>query len=191
MTSLLTDRFGDALTFAERAHRTQTRKGTDIPYVSHLMAVAGLVLEYGGDEDQAIAALLHDVVEDQGGAAIAHEIRARFNDRVADIVLACTDTDTVPKPPWRARKQAYIASVENKHPDALLVTMADKLHNATTILEDHREIGDAIWSRFTGGRDGTVWYYRELTNALARRRPGAIADRLERTVAALEVAAAG
>ena len=189
--SLLTDRFGEALTFAERAHRTQTRKGTDIPYVSHLMAVAAVVLEHGGDEDQAIAALLHDVVEDQGGAAIAREIRVRFNDRVADIVLACTDTDAVPKPPWRARKEAYIASVETKHADALLVTLADKLHNAIAILEDHRRIGDAIWSRFTGGRDGTLWYYRALAAALARRRPGPLADRLLRTVAELEAAAGG
>jgi (p)ppGpp synthase/HD superfamily hydrolase len=159
------------LTFAERAHRAQTRKGTDIPYVSHLMAVAALVLEHGGDEDQ-------------GGAAIAREIRVRFNDRIADIVLACTDTDAVPKPPWRTRKEAYIASVETKPAAALLVTLADKRHNAV-ILEDHRRIGDAIWSRFTGGRYGTLWYYR----ALACRQPGPLADRLLHTVAELEAAA--
>jgi (p)ppGpp synthase/HD superfamily hydrolase len=132
-----------------------------------------------------------DVVEDQGGAAIAREIRVRFNDRVADIVLACTDTDAVPKPPWRARKEAYIASVETKPADTLLVTLADKLHNATAILEDHLRIGDAIWSRFTGGRDGTLWYYRALADALARRHPGPLADRLLRTVAELEAAAGG
>ena len=106
-------------------------------------------------------------------------------------MLACTDTDAVPKPPWRARKEAYIASVATKNPDALLVAMADKLHNATAIREDHRQIGDAIWSRFTGGREGTVWYYRELGEALARRRPGALADRLMRAVTALQAAAAG
>ena len=189
MTDLLTDRFGEALVFAERAHRSQTRKGTPIPYVSHLMAVASLVLDYGGDEDQAIAALLHDVVEDQGGATMAAEIRARFNDRVADIVLACSDTDAIPKPPWRDRKETYIASVSHKSPDAILVTMADKLHNATAILEDHREIGDAIWTRFTGGRDGTLWYYRSLADALAERRPGPLAHRLSRTVALLEASA--
>jgi (p)ppGpp synthase/HD superfamily hydrolase len=188
--SLLTDRFGEALTLAERAHRAQTRKCTDIPYVAHLLAVAAIVLEYGGDEDQAIAALLHDVVEDQGGAEMAGKVRARFGDRVAEIVLACTDTDTLPKPPWRARKEAWVAAIETEREDALIVTMADKLHNATAIIEDHRQIGDAIWDRFNGGREGTLWYYRALSDALGRRRPGALADRLERTVTELESAAA-
>jgi (p)ppGpp synthase/HD superfamily hydrolase len=188
--SLLTDRFGEALRFAEVAHRAQTRKGTEIPYVAHLMAVAAIVLEYGGDEDQAIAALLHDVVEDQGGAEVARVVRTRFGDRVADIVLACTDADTLPKPAWRARKEAYIAAIETEPEDALLVTMADKLHNATAVIEDHRALGDAIWARFNGGREGTLWYYRALSDALAHRKPGALADRLERTVACLERAAA-
>jgi (p)ppGpp synthase/HD superfamily hydrolase len=190
MTDLLTDRFGEALAFAERAHRSQTRKGTTIPYVAHLLAVAALVLEYGGDEDQAVAALLHDVVEDQGGSAMAAEVRSRFDDRIADIVLACGDADAIPKPPWRERKQAYLASVPRKSPDAILVTMADKLHNVTTIIEDHREVGDAVWSRFTGGCDSTLWYYRSLADALAERQPGPLADRLRRTVAALEASAA-
>jgi hypothetical protein len=159
MTQLLTDRFGEALVYAERAHRAQTRKGTTIPYVAHLLAVASLVLEHGGGEDQAIAALLHDVVEDQGGAAAAAEIRARFGDRVADIVLACTDTEATPKPPWRARKEAYVASVAGKSDDAILVTAADKLHNASAILEDYRVLGEALWRASPAAataRSGTI-----------------------------------
>ena len=189
MSVLLTDRFGEALTFAEQTHRRQLRKGTAIPYVSHLLAVAALVLEHGGDEDQAIAALLHDSVEDQGGAPVAKQIRERFGERVAAMVLACTDADTLPKPPWRARKEDYLAALGNKPEEALLVVLADKLHNATAILEDHREIGDAVWVRFNGGRDGTLWYYRALADALTDLVPGRLAARLERTVAALETAA--
>jgi (p)ppGpp synthase/HD superfamily hydrolase len=190
MTQLLTDRFGEALVYAERAHRAQTRKGTTIPYVAHLLAVASLVLEHGGGEDQAIAALLHDVVEDQGGAAAAAEIRARFGDRVADIVLACTDTEATPKPPWRARKEAYVASVAGKSDDAILVTAADKLHNASAILEDYRVLGEALWPRFTGGRDGTLWYYRALADAIAARSSGRLSLRLARAVEDLEAVAA-
>lgn len=186
----LTDRFGAALSFAERAHRAQTRKGSAIPYVAHLLAVASLVLEHGGDEDEAIAALLHDVVEDQGGPAAAAEVRARFGDRVAQIVLECTDADVVPKPPWRARKEAFLASIATTSDEAVLVTAADKLHNAISVLEDHRAIGDGLWTRFAGGREGTLWYYRAVADALARRKPGALTDRLERTVSDLEAAAA-
>lgn len=186
---MLTDRFSDALRFSETAHRDQRRKGTDIPYIAHLLSVAGLVLEHGGDEDQAIAALLHDAVEDQGGAEMARAIHDRFGDRVADIVLACTDADTIPKPPWRARKEAYLQALITKREDALLVVAADKLHNATAILEDHRLVGAAIWDRFNGGRDGTVWYYRELSAAIGKRFPGAISDRLARAVNELAEAA--
>jgi (p)ppGpp synthase/HD superfamily hydrolase len=183
----LTDRFGEALVFAEKAHREQVRKETDIPYVAHLLAVASIVLEHGGDEDQAIAALLHDAVEDQGGDAMGLEIRDRFGERVYSIVMACTDATVIPKPPWRARKEAYIAAVPGKRAEALLVAMADKLHNAHAILEDHRRIGDAIWDRFNGGHEGTVWYYRSLADAFASLAPGDLADRLKR--AADEMAA--
>jgi (p)ppGpp synthase/HD superfamily hydrolase len=190
MTHLLTDRFGEALAFAERAHRAQVRKGTTIPYVAHLLAVASLVLEHGGGEDQAIAALLPDVVGDQGGAAAAAEIRARFGDRVADIVLACTDTEATPKPPWRARKEAYVASVAGKTDDAILVTACDKLHNATAILEDYRVLGEALWPRFTGGREGTLWSHRALADAIAARSSGRLSLRLARAVEDLEAVAA-
>ena len=184
---MLTDRFGEALVFAEKAHREQVRKETDIPYVAHLLAVASIVLEHGGDEDQAIAALLHDAVEDQGGDAMGLEIRDRFGERVYSIVMACTDATMIPKPPWRERKEAYIAAVPGKPSDALLVAMADKLHNAHSILEDHRRIGDVIWDRFNGGHEGTVWYYKSLADAFASLAPGDLAERLMR--AADEMAA--
>ena len=188
---MLTDRFAQALVFAEGAHREQRRKGTAIPYVAHLMAVASLVLEYGGDEDQAIAALLHDAVEDQGGAAMASEIRARFGERVAAMVLACTDADVVPKPPWRARKEAYLAHLDEVPGEALLISMADKLHNATAILTDLGTVGPAVWERFKGGRDGTLWYYRSLADAYLRLAPGPLAGRIDTVVRTMETAAAG
>lgn len=185
----LTDRFGEALMFAEAAHRDQRRKGTEIPYVSHLMAVCSLVLEHGGDEDQAVAALLHDAIEDQGGPEMEARIQEKFGERVAKIVRACTDADTEPKPPWRERKEAYLAALPHKPDDALLVSMADKLHNATAILEDHREIGDALWDRFKGGKAGTLWYYERLVEVFLERMPGPLCNRLQRTVAELQEAA--
>ncbi|MEM8853554.1 MAG: HD domain-containing protein [Pseudomonadota bacterium] len=188
---MLTDRFCDAFAFAERAHRAQRRKGSGVPYVAHLMSVCALVLEYGGDEDLAIAALLHDAVEDQGGMEMSQTIRDRFGDRVADIVNACSDAHTAPKPPWRARKEAYIAAIPHKSDDAVLVSMADKLHNAGTIVADHRTIGDEIWERFTGRREGTLWYYRALAEAFHARAPGPLSDRLCEMVTTLERHAAG
>ncbi len=182
----LTDRFDDALAYASRIHRTQYRKGTDIPYVSHLLAVASLTLQYGGDEDQAIAALLHDAAEDQGGEERLDDIRQRFGENVAKIVADCTDSWIEPKPPWLERKQAYIAALATKSPGSLLVSLADKTHNASAIVADLREHGDALWARFTGGRDGSLWYYRELANAFSRLIPGALADELGRQVAAME-----
>lgn len=182
-------RFSDALQFAEAAHRGQVRKGTDIPYVSHLLAVTAIVLEHGGDEDLAIAALLHDAVEDAGGEKMEREIRARFGDRVADIVMHNTDAVVdvgEAKPPWRERKEAYLAHMPEKPRDALLVSAADKLHNANAILCDYREIGDRLWERFRGGREGTLWYYRALADAFERLLPGRLASDLSRIVAELE-----
>ncbi len=182
----LTLRYSEAFTFAAEAHRAQRRKGTDIPYLSHLMAVSALVLEYGGDEDQAIAGLLHDAIEDQGGVAMEDEICARFGERVAGIVRACTDADVEPKPPWRERKEAYLAALPAKTDDALLVSQCDKLHNATAILEDARAIGPAIWDRFTGKQEGTLWYYQSLAAIFAERQPGPLTDRFARLVDEME-----
>ena len=142
------ERFEDALRYAARTHARQWRKGTTIPYITHLLAVAAIVGEHGGTETEVIAALLHDAVEDQGGAPRLQEIRERFGDEVAAIVQECSDTDRTPKPPWRERKEAYIEHLAGAAPSARLVSAADKLHNARAILADYRERGDALWSRF-------------------------------------------
>jgi (p)ppGpp synthase/HD superfamily hydrolase len=179
-------RFIDALTYAADLHKTQARKGTEVPYVSHLLAVASLVLEHGGDEDTTIAALLHDAVEDQGGEPILREIASRFGARVAGIVSACSDTDATPKPPWKARKAAYIHSIAHKDDAALLVSLADKVHNARCILRDYRVVGESVWQRFTGGREGQLWYYKELRDAFRRRTPTTLWRELDQTVNDLE-----
>jgi (p)ppGpp synthase/HD superfamily hydrolase len=158
----LTLRFAQALQYAFELHAAQVRKGGDIPYMAHLLAVTALVLENGGDEDLAIAALLHDAAEDQGGQKILFAIRERFGERVAAIVEGCTDTVETPKPPWRPRKEAYIAHLRQASPDVLRVSLADKVHNARSILADLRQIGESTWDRFQGGKDGTLWYYRTL-----------------------------
>jgi len=192
MAAQLGARFDEALAFAARLHRDQLRKGTEIPYVSHLLAVAGIALENGANEDEAIAALLHDAVEDQGGAPTLVEIRRRFGEAVADIVAGCTDTDEVPKPPWRGRKEAYVAHVASASPSVRLVSAADKLHNARSILADYRRHGERIWKRFAGGREGTLWYYRALVDAFRTHGETPLVDELARTVAELErLAAAG
>lgn len=164
-TPRLTHRFEEALQYATRLHADQMRKDTDTPYISHLMAVAALVLEDGGDEDQVIAALLHDAAEDQGGLETLHEIQHRFGGRVAEIVKGCSDTFETPKPPWRKRKEDYLGHLLDASPDVLRVSLADKLHNARTILTDLRSMGDDTWERFNGGKEGTLWYYRSLVQA--------------------------
>ena len=180
-------RFREALEYAARLHETQARKGGSVPYVAHLLAVTALVLENGGDEDLAIAALLHDAVEDQGGARTLAKIRADFGDRVADIVEACSDTDATPKPPWRERKEAYLAHLRDAEQDVLLVSLSDKLHNARSILMDYRAVGPDLWERFKAGRDGQLWYYRELVSIFRRQseRQVLVAE-LERVIATLE-----
>jgi (p)ppGpp synthase/HD superfamily hydrolase len=165
----LTARFREALWFAAFLYADQIRKGTDIPYVAHLLAVAALVLEHGVGEDQAIAALLHDSAEDQGGAQVLDQIRGRFDVKVASIVEACSDTTIVPKPPWRERKKRYIEHLAEVSEEVLLVSMADKVHNARAILADYKRIGDDLWNRFQGKKDGTLWYYDALVEAFANR----------------------
>ena len=165
---MLTDRFTDALTFAEQLHRTQTRKGNDIPYVAHLLAVTATVLEWGGDEETAIAALLHDAVEDQGGDATSDLIRARFGDRVTDLVLHCTDSvsaDPAQKRPWLERKTAYLARLAHADQAAALITAADKLHNITATIRDVRAHGPETLARFDAP-DQLIWYYRSVADAL-------------------------
>ena len=162
-------RFSQALTYAARLHAGQERKGTNIPYVSHLLSVAALVLEDGGDEDEAIAALLHDAVEDQGGRRTLEAIRSRFGSRVADIVEACSDSEASPKPAWRPRKERYIQRLGTAPGSVLRIAAADKLHKLRSILLDYRQAGDRLWSRFNAGAEDVVWYYGSVIAVLRER----------------------
>jgi (p)ppGpp synthase/HD superfamily hydrolase len=184
--TVLTDRFDRALTYASLVHAGQLRKGTEVPYISHVLMVAGLVLEHGGTEDEAIGALLHDAVEDGGGPPRLQEIRDRFGDDVADIVLGCSDTDQTPKPPWTQRKQAYLAHLPDAPASVRLVSAGDKLANVRSITQDCRAIGDRVWSRFNAPKDDILWYYRSLANEFSARGPEALARELEIAVQTLE-----
>ena len=190
----MSPRFREALTYAAELHAKQFRKASNVPYVAHLLGVTAIALEHGADDDEAIAALLHDAVEDQGGQTTAAEIRRRFGDRVIEIVLGCSDADTIPKPPWRERKESYIAHLDNASASVLLVSAADKLHNAASIVADYRRFGEKVWDRFNGGRDGTLWYYRTLADkfnqfANEQRVSKDLALMLERAVRELETLA--
>lgn len=182
----LTDRFLHALEFAFKLHIHQHRKGTDIPYFSHLMAVASLVCEDGGDEDQTIAAILHDTVEDHGGYKTLSEIRQLFGDRVADIVATCSDSFTLPKPPWEQRKKDYLAHLRSASPDSRRVSLADKLHNARSILRDLHCLGNSVWDRFNGGKEGTLWYYRSLAEIFNEEQDGYMASELKILICQIE-----
>jgi GTP pyrophosphokinase len=186
MASRLSARFEEALIFATQLHTHQTRKGSQTPYIAHLLGVTALVIESGGDEDTAIAALLHDAVEDQGGLDTLAEIRQRFGARVAEIVDSCSDAYTIPKPSWRERKEAYLNHLPEATPEARLVSLADKLHNARSILRDLRQ-GENIWEKFNGGKEGTLWYYRSLVDEFNGLENNFLADELSRVVNQIEV----
>jgi GTP pyrophosphokinase len=181
-------RFLAALNYAATLHAGQVRKATSVPYVSHLLSVAGIAIEHGADEDEAIAALLHDAPEDCGGMPVLEEIRERFGERVAGIVAACSDTFETPKPPWAVRKAKYIAHVRAASTSVRLVSMSDKLHNARAILADYRQLGEAVFSRFKRGESHSVlWYYRRLADEFnAADAASPLAQELERVVAELE-----
>lgn len=177
-------RFESALTFACFCHYGQRRKGSGAPYVIHPLAVAAIVGQYGGDEDQAIAALLHDVLED---CDIAHDdIAERYGEHVAAIVAACTDATARPKPPWRGRKEAHIERVRHQPAEVKLVIAADKLHNAGSILRDRRRVGEKVWDRFSADKDDVLWYYRTMAAALAEGWAHALVDELKHTVGQME-----
>jgi (p)ppGpp synthase/HD superfamily hydrolase len=184
--NLLSERFSDALVFATALHADQTRKVSNTPYVSHLLRVTGIVLEHGANEDEAIAALLHDAVEDQGGADARRQIRDRYGETVALIVDGLSDTDQMPKPPWRARKEAYIAHLETASESVRLVSAADKLDNARSVLESYREHGEALWNNFKGRRDDTLWYHRSVVEVLKRVGNSPLVEELDYTVSRLE-----
>jgi (p)ppGpp synthase/HD superfamily hydrolase len=168
----LGSRFVEALAYAAELHRAQTRKGGDIPYIGHLMSTSSLVIEADGTEVQAIGALLHDAVEDQGGQDTLAEITSRFGDSVALIVAECSDTDEVPKPPWRERKSRYISHLGDASDETILVSLADKVDNARAILRDLRIHGDALWARFSvSDPHDHLWYYGSLLAVYESRRP--------------------
>jgi (p)ppGpp synthase/HD superfamily hydrolase len=189
----LTDKFDQAIQFAHTLHHKQKRKGTDAPYISHLLGVCSLVLEHGGDEDQAIAALLHDSVEDQGENHIGgveqlrKDIEYEFGANVLRIVNGCTDADTIPKPPWRERNEAYIAHIQNADSDIRFVSCCDKLHNARAILMDYLAIGDDLWERFNADKIEILWYYRSLADAFQEGGNSPLTEELDHVVSELEV----
>jgi len=181
----LSANFDRALQLAHDLHRWQPRKKSDVPYIAHLLAVTAIVLENGGDEDTAIAALLHDAVEDQGGQPTLDRICHEFGERVARIVHECTDADGEPKPPWRFRKEQYLQALPHKSTEALLVSFGDKIHNCRSIACDLRRDGAVVWDRFEGRRDGTLWYYHELLEKFPREPYASLYDEFAATVCAL------
>lgn len=193
MTGRLSGRFSEALVFAAALHQDQNRKGGDIPYVSHLLAVCSTVLEHGGDEDEAVAALLHDGPEDQGGEPTLETIGRLFGERVRGIVAACSDTFETPKPPWQQRKQAYLDHLASGHVSrsTLLVSAADKLHNLTITVDDLEAQGDAIWARFNSTPEQQLWYYRSLSKIFLDQLGGRLAEAVGRQVDRLEGAIGG
>ena len=180
----LSDRFEQALVYVFRLHRSQIRKGTTIPYVAHLLGVTGLVLEDGGTEEEAIAALLHDAIEDQGGEQTRQEIRQKFGQTVSEIVEGCTESDTVPKPPWRERKEAHLEKIRGASRSVQRVVLADKLHNARSTLAECQQKGTEVWDKFKAGRDGALWAYRQFL--LIEQSESPMLKELERVVCELE-----
>ena len=186
MPTTLTSRFDDAFRYAHEVHGTQTRKGTTAPYVGHLMGVSSIVLDDGGTEDEAIAALLHDAAEDHGGRQTLDVIRARFGDAVAAIVEDCTDSWETPKKPWLERKQAYIEHSRRLAPSSLRVSAADKVHNAYAILRDLRNDGEKVWERFNAKPDDIIAYYHSLVRSYREAGGGRLVEELDRIVRGIE-----
>jgi (p)ppGpp synthase/HD superfamily hydrolase len=182
----LSPQFEKALIYATRVHGGKLRKKTKVPYIGHILGVTAIALEYGANETEAIAALLHDAVEDGGGAKRLRDIERKFGKKVARIVEGCTDSDQTPKPPWRERKDNYIAHLKRAPASTRLVSAADKLHNARAILHRLRQEGDDLWSRFTGGKEGALWYYCSLVSAFRKHASDEIIDELDRVVTEIE-----
>ncbi len=190
----LSERFQQALSYAAQLHASQLRKGSQTPYVAHLLITAGIVLEYGGSEEEAIAALLHDALEDQPkNGQTREEIEILFGNPVLAIVEACSDTQVHPKPPWRARKEAFIDSIRTASPSACLVIAADKLHNTRSLARQYRGLGEELWRNFRGGRDGSLWFSRAMYTALELRSclPPALLEELASAVSELESLVSG
>jgi (p)ppGpp synthase/HD superfamily hydrolase len=181
------DRFDKALAYATIIHAGQLRKATQTPYIAHLLGVTSIALEYGANEDEAIAALLHDAGEDAGGEGRIADIHARFGPAVAKIVEGCTDTLETPKPAWRERKEKYINHLDSADASTILVSAADKLYNTRAILRDLRREGNSAFERFQGKKDGILWYYRALVAAFRKRGESELIDELDRLVTEIEL----
>jgi (p)ppGpp synthase/HD superfamily hydrolase len=186
---ILSSRYREALDYTFALHREQLRSGSDVPYLAHLLGVSSLALEYGADEDSAIAALLHDAVEDQGGEPTLAEIDRRFGPKVSAIVAGCTDSLEEPKLRWRERKARYLTHLRNAAPEVQLVSVCDKLYNLRTIVNDYRSVGDELFDRFSGKREGVAWYYRALGETYTLRSPAV--DEFQRVLAEFERLLAG
>ncbi|MDD5629399.1 MAG: HD domain-containing protein [Elusimicrobia bacterium] len=182
----LSERFDAALLMASRLHHRKPRKGTDIPYLLHILGVVGAAKAYGATEDEAIAALLHDAIEDQGGPPAEAEVREHFGANVAAIVRGCTDTDSARQPDWRARKESFVARLRTASPSVRLIQACDKLQTARAVLADWRVFGETVWARCNGGKDGTLWYYRAVVGALGQAGGGPLVEELDRAVSELE-----
>jgi (p)ppGpp synthase/HD superfamily hydrolase len=183
---ILTNRFDEAFRYAHEVHAGQTRKGTAAPYIGHLIGVASIVLEDGGGEDEAIAALLHDAPEDHGGRPRLDEIRSKFGEPVARIVEDCTDSWETPKPPWLERKGAYIERARHLTAPSLRVSAADKVHNSYAILRDLRNMGEKVWERFSVGPDDVIAYYESLVRAYREAGGSRLVDELDRIVRGIQ-----
>jgi len=168
MQKLDLDKYLEAYNYSYKLHKKQMRKGSNIPYFTHLSSVSNLIIENNGTTTQAIAGLLHDAVEDQGGAKTLAIIKRKFGPKVAKIVDQCSDTTIEPKPPWKARKIKYIQNIKNKTQNTLLVSLCDKYHNASCILSDYQKVGEEIWDRFTASKQETFWYYESLYKEFKR-----------------------
>ena len=182
----LTRRFDEAFAYAHEVHRTHIRKGNGAPYIGHLIGVASIVIDDGGTEDEAIAALLHDAPVDRGGRERLEDIRARFGDAVAKIVEDCTDSWTMPKAPWAERKKKYAEHARTLDAASLRVSAADKVHNAYAILRDLRNVGDTVWERFNASADDIMAYYQSLVRSYKEAGGGRLVDELDRIVRAIE-----
>jgi (p)ppGpp synthase/HD superfamily hydrolase len=183
---MLGPKFEQALMFANRVHARQQRKESGAPYLAHVLGVTSLVLEDGGSETEAIAALLHDTAEDGGGELILDQIGEQFGAEIAEIVRQCSDTLTTPKPPWRGRKEAHLAKLATASPEAQRVVLADKVYNTRALLRSLKEFGPRVWASFKGGRDGTLWYFHEMHALFNQTRPGYLVNEFARLIGEIE-----
>jgi len=180
--SVLSRKFESALAFANQVHAHQKRKDSGAPYFAHVIGVAALVLEDGGSEEEAIAALLHDTAEDQGGQAMLDEIAERFGKTIAQIVAECSDTLISPKPPWQARKENHINGLRTARPETIRIMLADKVYNSRNLLRSLQERGEIVWENFKGGRDGTIWYFQQMYAVFAETKSGYMLDEFARNI---------